>query len=75
MTDELLAYGIAKLKQHGIVDSGDSKQLGIGAMTDVRWRAFFEMMSAQGLYPAGMDFKPAYTLRFVNKRVGLEAKK
>src|SRR5262245_25962555 len=30
MTDALLAYGIAKIKEHGIVDSGDAKTYGIG---------------------------------------------
>ena len=36
MTDALLAYSIAKMKEYGIVDSGDSIKLGIGAMTDAR---------------------------------------
>ena len=36
MTDALLAYSIAKMKEFGIVDSGDSIKLGIGAMTDAR---------------------------------------
>ena len=36
MTDALLAYSIAKMKEYGIVDSGDSLKLGIGAMTDAR---------------------------------------
>jgi NitT/TauT family transport system substrate-binding protein len=75
MTDALLAYGRGKLKEHGLVDSGDAKELGIGAMSDARWKAFFEMMSAQGLYPAAMDWKQAYTLRFVNRRVGLAPRK
>src|SRR3954465_5539876 len=34
MTDALLGYSIARMKQYGIVDSGDSATLGIGAMTD-----------------------------------------
>src|SRR5579863_6282506 len=32
MTDELLAYSIARMKEYGIVDSGDSLRDGIGAM-------------------------------------------
>ena len=44
MTDALLAYGIAKIKEYGIVDSGDASTYGIGAMTDARWRDFFETM-------------------------------
>ena len=68
MTDSLLAYGRAKMNQYGIVESGDSATLGIGAMTEARWRDFFDTMSAQGLYPANMDWKSSYTLQFVNRR-------
>jgi NitT/TauT family transport system substrate-binding protein len=71
MTDELLAYSIAKMKEYGIVDSGDAKTNGIGAMSAQRWGEFFKQMSAQGLYPADMDWKKAYTLQFVNKKVGM----
>jgi NitT/TauT family transport system substrate-binding protein len=72
MNDELLAYGLAKLKDYGIVDSGDAKTMGIGAMTDARWQEFFDTMSKAGLYPADMDFKQAYTLQFVNQKVGMK---
>ena len=41
MTDELLAYSVAKMKEYGIVDSGDSLKNGIGAMTDERYTFFF----------------------------------
>src|SRR5262249_52608605 len=34
MTDELLAYSNAAMKEYGIVDSGDATTLGVGAMTD-----------------------------------------
>ena len=71
MTDALLAYGIAKIKEYGIVDSGDAKTLGIGAMTDARWRDFFDTMSKAGVYRKDLDFRKAYTLQFVNKKVGM----
>jgi NitT/TauT family transport system substrate-binding protein len=71
-TDALLAFGHDKLKEYGIVDSGDAKTKGIGAMSDQRWGAFFKMMSEQGVYPASMDWKHAYTLRFANKKFGLK---
>lgn len=71
MTDALLAYGRDKMKEHGIVDSGDAKQFGIGAMTEARWRDFFETMVKAGLYPADMDFRKAYTLQFVNNKIGM----
>ncbi len=73
MTDALIAYGIAKMKQYGVVDSGDAKQRGIGAMTDARWRDFFQTMAKAGLYPADLDYKKAFTLAFVNKKVGMKS--
>ena len=75
MTDALIAYGRASMKEHGIVDSGDALKDGIGAMTDARWKAFYDQMAGVGLYPKGMDFKKAYTLQFVDKRVGMDAKR
>jgi NitT/TauT family transport system substrate-binding protein len=67
MTDALLAYGRGALKSHGIVESGDALTLGIGAMTDARWRDFFNSMVAAKLYPADLDYRSAYTLKFVGK--------
>jgi NitT/TauT family transport system substrate-binding protein len=73
MTDALIAYGIDKMKQSGVVDSGDAKTNGIGAMNEARWRAFFEAMAKAGVYPPEMDVKQAFTLQFVNKKVGMAA--
>jgi NitT/TauT family transport system substrate-binding protein len=72
MTDATIAYGIAKMKEYGIVDSGDAKTMGIGAMTDARWHEFFDTMAKAGLYPADMDYKKAFTLQFVDQRVGMK---
>src|SRR6202051_96443 len=41
MNDELLAYSVSKLKEYGIVDSGDALKNGIGAMSDERVASFF----------------------------------
>jgi NitT/TauT family transport system substrate-binding protein len=71
MTDALLAYSIAKMKAYGIVDSGDTLKLGIGAMSDARMKSFFDKMVRVGVVKAGIDYKRAYTLQFVNKGVGV----
>jgi NitT/TauT family transport system substrate-binding protein len=73
-TDDLLAYAHDTMKAQGVVDSGDSLNKGISAMSDARWQDFFRTMSGEGLYPPDMDWKKAYTLRFVNQRVGMSAK-
>jgi NitT/TauT family transport system substrate-binding protein len=72
MTDATIAYGLAKMREYGIVDSGDAKKDGVGAMTDGRWHEFFDTMVKAGLYPADMDYKKAFTLQFVDKRVGMK---
>jgi NitT/TauT family transport system substrate-binding protein len=74
-TDDLLAFAHDKMKAKGVVDSGDSKRDGIGVMTDARWRDFFEVMAKQGLYPETLDWKKAYTTRFIGHRVGMPPQK
>jgi NitT/TauT family transport system substrate-binding protein len=71
MTDAKIAYAIRVMNERGIVLSGDAERLGIGAMTDERWERFYNGMRDAGVFPAGMDFRRAYSLQFVNKRVGL----
>jgi NitT/TauT family transport system substrate-binding protein len=71
MTDDLLKFSVAKMKENGIVDSGDSLKNGIGAMTDERMASFFDKMVRAGVVKRDIDFHKAYTLRFVNKGVGL----
>jgi NitT/TauT family transport system substrate-binding protein len=72
MSDELLAYSVAKMKEYGIVDSGDTLKDGIGAMTDQRVTSFFDKMVRAGVVKPDIDYRKSYTLRFVNKGVGLE---
>jgi NitT/TauT family transport system substrate-binding protein len=75
LTDEQIAFSIAQMKQYGIVDSGDTQKLGIGAMTDERMKDFFDKMVKAGLFPANLDYKKSYTLQFVNKGVRLDLRK
>ena len=75
MSDEQLAYSHAKMKEYGVVDSGDALKLGIGAMTAARWREFADSMIKAGVYPADLDVSKAYTLQFVNKGHGMQLKR
>ena len=72
MTDDMLAYSVAKMKEYGIVDSGDTLKNGIGAMTDERVTSFFEKMVKAGVVKPDIDYRKSYTLRFVNKGVGVD---
>lgn len=68
---ELFDFKLAQMKAYGLVTGGDAATLGIGAMTDARWKEFFETMSSVGIYPADMDYTKAFDLSFVNKKVGM----
>ncbi|MDJ1175659.1 ABC transporter substrate-binding protein [Roseofilum capinflatum] len=69
MTDDLLDYSFRKLKEYEIVTGREAKTLGIGAMTDERWKQFFQSTVDLGMVDAGVDYHQAYTLKFVNKGV------
>ena len=68
MTMPLLKFGYDVLKKDGIVEPGDTKTLGIGAMTNARWKGFYDQMRDAGMYPANFDYKAAYTLQFVDHK-------
>ncbi|MDB5395666.1 MAG: putative transporter, periplasmic substrate-binding protein [Rhodospirillales bacterium] len=71
MSDEINAYVLKKLKDYELPNGDDAKTLGIGAMTDARWKAIFDEMVDAKIYPASMDYTKAFTLKFVNKRHGM----
>ena len=70
MDDAKMAYALKVMNERGIVKSGDALKLGIGAMTDERWKTFYDQMTAAGAFPPGIDYKKAYSLEFINKGVG-----
>ncbi len=72
MTDALIAYSVENLKRYGIVDSGDTLKLGIGAMTDARVQSFFDKMARAGVVDRAIDFRKSYTPQFVDKGVGID---
>jgi NitT/TauT family transport system substrate-binding protein len=70
MTNDKIAYAIRVMNEKGIVRSGDALKLGIGAMTDTRWKSFYDTMADVGVFPKGLDVRKAYSVEFVNKGVG-----
>jgi NitT/TauT family transport system substrate-binding protein len=70
MSEDKIAYAIEVLNERGIVLSGDALKDGIGAMSDARWRGFYDSMASVGVLPRGLDVGAAYSLAFVNKGVG-----
>jgi NitT/TauT family transport system substrate-binding protein len=67
MTPGLIAQAIAKMKSYGIAGPAGEKGANIGEMTDAHWKQFFDTMVSERLYPRTLDYRKAYTLKFVAK--------
>ena len=65
MTDGQIAYAMQRMRDMKVVTGGDAAKLGIGAMTDERWKKTADFMIAAGLLKPTTDWKKAYTLQFV----------
>ncbi len=61
MTEDVLAQARDKMRQYGLVDGGDAATLGVGAMTDAHWDAFFKIASPKG----SQNERDAYSLQFL----------
>ncbi len=70
-TKEWAASVVNVINERGLSVSGDAQTMGLGAMTDTRWKDFFDIMVKTGAYKSDLDYKSAYTLQFVDKKVGM----
>ncbi|MBB4120864.1 ABC transporter substrate-binding protein [Martelella radicis] len=75
MTDEQISYSIEKMKEYGIVVSGDADEGGIGCITDAHYKTFFDDMVDIGLFTSDVDYTKAFTTEFVCKGVGMDLMK
>jgi NitT/TauT family transport system substrate-binding protein len=69
-TDKAAAEAVEAMNASGLLESGSATTLGIGSMTDERWKEFFDGMVKAGVYSPSLDYKSSYTLQFVNQKVG-----
>ena len=75
LNDEKLEAEVAKLQQMGMVDSGDARTKGIGALSIDRVKRFTAEMVKAGVFaPNDIDVGALATDRFVNKGVGLDVR-
>jgi NitT/TauT family transport system substrate-binding protein len=66
MTDGQLEFSVRKMKETGLVTSGDAGRLGIGIITDARVKASYDFLVASRLIdPAKVDLARTYTTEFV----------
>jgi NitT/TauT family transport system substrate-binding protein len=72
MIDALIAFSTAKMKEYGIVDSGDALNLGIGAMQEANIKRFFDKMVKAGVVKPDVNWKKSFDTTFVNRKHGLD---
>jgi NitT/TauT family transport system substrate-binding protein len=72
MTMDKIEFAISKMIEMGIVDSGDSLEMGIGVMTEEQVEDFYIKMVDAGVVPEGLDWKASFTTEFVGKGLGLD---
>jgi NitT/TauT family transport system substrate-binding protein len=65
MSDEQIAFGIEALKSLKVIDGGDAQTMGIGIVTELRWKATYDYMVSSGLLKPEVDWKAGFTDRFV----------
>ena len=72
MTADKIEFAISKMIEQGIVDSGDSLEMGIGVMTDAKVEDFFNKMVEAGVIADTVDWKASFTTEFVGKGLGMD---
>ena len=65
-TDGQIAFAIDKMKQMHVLDRGDGAKLGIGVMTEARWRQTRDFMVEDGLLGPDVRWQTAFTTRFTD---------
>jgi NitT/TauT family transport system substrate-binding protein len=65
MSDAQIAFGIKRMNELHVVDGGDAQTMGIGIMTEQRWKATYDLMVASDLLPKDTDWKKGFTTDYV----------
>ena len=67
MTDEQIAYSVGKLKEMGIITSGEARTLGIGTINEARLRQNYDFLVANKVVePGKMKVEEAFKVDYVN---------
>ncbi len=74
MTDGQIGYAVDKMKQYGIVDSGDALTNGIGCLRAERYKQLFDELVKVKLLQPGTDYTKAFDPSFTCKGVGMSLK-
>lgn len=66
-TPSQLEYGVQSMLKYKFLTGPTADKLGIGVMTNARWKKIYDLAVENGLVPKNLDYHKAYTLQFINK--------
>jgi NitT/TauT family transport system substrate-binding protein len=64
MADRQMEFAVEQLKDLKAVDGGDAATMGLGIITEARWKATYELMVSAGLLKPDVDWRAGFTDRF-----------
>ncbi len=65
-TDDQIAFAVKTMKEMHVLDRGDGATMGIGVMTEARWKQTRDFMVDDGLLKADVPWQQAFTTRFTD---------
>ena len=73
MTDGQIAFAIEKLRENKAIDGGDAATLGIGVITEARYKQIYDFLVAGELLDPKTDWHKAFDVRFVKDlKIGVQ---
>jgi NitT/TauT family transport system substrate-binding protein len=61
----LIKAAIKRLRELNVLNGGDAATMGIGVMTDARWKATYDFLVKSGLLKKDVDWRKGYTTEFI----------
>jgi NitT/TauT family transport system substrate-binding protein len=73
MTDGQIAFAIEKLRENKAIDGGDAATLGVGVITEERYKKIYDFLVAGELLDPKTDWHKAFDVRFVKAlKIGVQ---
>jgi NitT/TauT family transport system substrate-binding protein len=73
MTDGQIAFAIEKLRENKAIDGGDAATLGVGVITEERYKKIYDFLVAGELLDPKTDWHKAFDVRFVKDlKIGVQ---
>lgn len=66
MTEDQIAFALKQFDRFGVVTGGDAQEMGIGVITEQRWKKTYEFLVEYGLVGKDVDWHKAFTTEIID---------